>query len=224
MFAKDNGVTLDRRFSATVQARYLANICTECDQIQGNWFLYMDPYHDRFNLHLAERQVYGPCDRCAERYCLTHAEYLDYDGHRQCPTGLTGNASIPIGARKADAISLTGKSGRGKSRGSTRKRSEGNWKWSSRRKRKNDRWTGKPRNNGHRNGRSFRNGSPNGGRNPCNTENQMKTRRNSAGTKLWRRLWPSIKHTGNWKRNSVNGLMPKTRLTRSEGPPTPSPG
>ena len=87
-FAKDNGVTLDRRFSATVQARYLANICTECDQIQGNWFLYMDPYHDRFNLHLAERKVYGPCDRCAERYCLTHGEYLNYDGDRQCPTCL----------------------------------------------------------------------------------------------------------------------------------------
>ena len=87
-FAKDNRVTLDRRFSATVRARYLANVCTSCDQIQGNWFLYMDPYHDRFNLHLTERQVYGPCDRCAERHCLTHGEYLAYDGDRQCPTCL----------------------------------------------------------------------------------------------------------------------------------------
>ena len=87
-FAKGSGVTLDRRFSAIVRAKYLANVCAECDQIQGNWFLYMDPYHDRFNLHLAERRVYGPCDHCAVRYCLTHGEYLDYDGDRQCPSCL----------------------------------------------------------------------------------------------------------------------------------------
>ena len=87
-FAQENGVTLERRFSATVGAKYLANVCTKCDQIQGNWFLYMDPYHDRFNLQKAERQVYGPCDRCSTRYCLTHGEYMDYRGSSQCPACL----------------------------------------------------------------------------------------------------------------------------------------
>ena len=87
-FARENGVTLERRFSSTVGGKYLANVCTGCDQIQGNWFLYMDPYHDRFNLHKTERQVYGPCDRCATRYCPTHGEYMDYRGSSQCPSCL----------------------------------------------------------------------------------------------------------------------------------------
>ena len=87
-FAQESGVTLERRFSATVGGKYLANICTECDQIQGNWFLYMDPFHDRFNLHKTDRQVYGPCDQCATRYCLTHGEYMDYRGSSQCPSCL----------------------------------------------------------------------------------------------------------------------------------------
>ena len=87
-FARENGVTLERRFSSTVGGKYLANVCTGCDQIQGNWFLYMDPYHDRFNLHKAERQEYGPCDQCATRYCLTHGEYVDYRGSSQCPSCL----------------------------------------------------------------------------------------------------------------------------------------
>ena len=87
-FAEQNGVTLVRRFSATARGKYLANVCTGCDQIQGNWFLYMDPYHDRFNLFRTERQVYGPCDKCATRYCMTHGEYLDYTGTNQCPACL----------------------------------------------------------------------------------------------------------------------------------------
>ena len=84
-FTQENGVTLERRFSATVGGKYLANVCTKCDQIQGNWFLYMDPFHDRFNLRKAEREAYGPCDRCATRYCLTHGEYMDYRDTSQCP-------------------------------------------------------------------------------------------------------------------------------------------
>ena len=87
-FARENGVTLERRFSSTVGGKYLSNVCTGCDQIQGNWFLYMDPYHDRFNLHKAERQEYGPCDRCATRYCMAHGEYMDYRGGSQCPSCL----------------------------------------------------------------------------------------------------------------------------------------
>lgn len=87
-FAQESGVTLERRFSATVGAKYLANVCTKCDQIQGNWFLYMDPFHDRFNLQKTQRQVYGPCDRCATYYCLTHGEYMDYRNGGQCPACL----------------------------------------------------------------------------------------------------------------------------------------
>ncbi len=87
-FAQENGVALERRFSSTVGGKYLANVCTGCDQIQGNWFLYTDPYHDRFHLHKAERQEYGPCDRCAIRYCMTHKEYMDYSGSSQCPSCL----------------------------------------------------------------------------------------------------------------------------------------
>ena len=87
-FARENGVTLERRFSSTVGGKYLANVCTGCDQIPGNWFLYMDPFHDRFNLQKTERQVYGPCDRCATRYCMSHGEYMDYRGSSQCPSCL----------------------------------------------------------------------------------------------------------------------------------------
>ena len=96
-FARENGVTLERRFSSTVGGKYLANVCTGCDQIQGNWFLYMDPYHDRFNLHKAERQVYGPCDRCATRYCPTHGEYMDYRGSSPVPLmpGRSGKSHVP---------------------------------------------------------------------------------------------------------------------------------
>ena len=92
-FARENGVALDRRFSATAMEKYLANICTGCDRIQGNWFLYMDPFHDRFNLFRTERQEYGPCDKCATRYCMTHGEYLDYRGNRSVPL-------LPGGSRK----------------------------------------------------------------------------------------------------------------------------
>lgn len=87
-FAQANGVTLERRFSATAGGKYLANVCTGCDQIQGNWFLYMDPFHDRFNLLRTEKHEYGPCEKCSTRYCMTHGEYLDYRGGNQCPACL----------------------------------------------------------------------------------------------------------------------------------------
>ena len=119
-FARKNGVTLERRISSTVGGKYLANVCTGCDQIQGNWFLYMDPFHDRFNLQKVERQEYGPCDQCATRYCMTHGEYMGYRGGNQCPhawkrrkescarTTRTENASIPKDAKRTAATSLTG--------------------------------------------------------------------------------------------------------------------
>ena len=39
-FAKQNGVTLERRYSYVAKGKYLANVCTSCDQIQGNYYLY----------------------------------------------------------------------------------------------------------------------------------------------------------------------------------------
>ena len=87
-FSKENGVTLERRFSATAREKYLANVCTNCDQIQGNWFLYMDRLHDRFMLQKAKKTDYGPCDHCAARHCWTHGEYMDYKGSSQCPVCL----------------------------------------------------------------------------------------------------------------------------------------
>ena len=57
-FARKHGVKLEQRFSTTARRKYLANVCTKCDQIQGNWYLYTDPFHDRFNLQKAERQAY----------------------------------------------------------------------------------------------------------------------------------------------------------------------
>lgn len=84
-FVKENGVILERRFSNTLKAKYLVNVCPQCDQIQGNWFLYQDRFHDRFNLRQNEREAYGPCDKCAARFCMSHGEYFDYTGTMQCP-------------------------------------------------------------------------------------------------------------------------------------------
>lgn len=87
-FAKANGVTLERRFSRTLGNKYLANVCPSCNEIQGDWFLHLDPYHNRFNLFGTEWREYGPCDKCAARRCPLHEEYLDYQETGQCPTCL----------------------------------------------------------------------------------------------------------------------------------------
>lgn len=93
-FARSNGVILERRFSAMVMAKYLANVCPHCDQIQGNWFLYMDPFHDRYNIHRTSREAYGPCDACATFFCRTHWEYIDYGKAGQCPACLEEAARV----------------------------------------------------------------------------------------------------------------------------------
>ena len=54
-FARSNGVILDRRYSSTAGTKYVANVCPGCDNIQGNWFLHMDPYHNRFILDKTEK-------------------------------------------------------------------------------------------------------------------------------------------------------------------------
>ena len=84
-YARENGAILERRFSGTLGAKYLANVCPHCDSIQGNWFLYQDPYHDRFRVNQTRREFYGPCDKCSTFWCNTHGEYLDYTGETQCP-------------------------------------------------------------------------------------------------------------------------------------------
>ena len=85
-FAQQNGVILQTRFSATARQRYLANVCGECDQIQGQFYLFMDPYHDEYRYGVVERKEYGPCDECARRYCQIpdHGEYIDHED-RGCP-------------------------------------------------------------------------------------------------------------------------------------------
>ena len=45
-FAHRHGVLLDRRYSHTVKSRYLANVCAKCGHMQGDWFMYFDPYRD----------------------------------------------------------------------------------------------------------------------------------------------------------------------------------
>ena len=84
-FAEANGAILQRRFSATQRAKDVCNVCPLCDQIQGNWYLYIDPYHDRYMIQKTDRKTYGPCDRCAERTCPTHGEYYVYGDDSTCP-------------------------------------------------------------------------------------------------------------------------------------------
>ena len=84
-FAEAHGAILQRRFSATLRAKDVCNVCPHCDQIQGNWYLYVDPYHDRYMIQKMERKAYGPCDRCAERTCPTHGEFHVYDDDSTCP-------------------------------------------------------------------------------------------------------------------------------------------
>ena len=83
-FARSNGVFLERRFSATMRTKYLANICNHCDQIMGEWYLHVDPYHEDFRLPVATLVEDGPCDACAQRYCHSHGEWFTYSSAGQC--------------------------------------------------------------------------------------------------------------------------------------------
>lgn len=84
--ARAHGVTLEVRYSATVRESYLANVCRSCDQMQGNWFLYQDPFHDSYHLFEAEQRGYdGPCDKCSERICKLHGDYYTYEADGECP-------------------------------------------------------------------------------------------------------------------------------------------
>ncbi|MDE0079223.1 MAG: hypothetical protein OXO50_17015 [Caldilineaceae bacterium] len=84
-FIKANGVVMERRFSSDAGTKYLANICPHCDRLTGNWFLYSDPHHRRFNVHLTTREKYGPCDRCSTLWCNTHGDYLNFADDPNCP-------------------------------------------------------------------------------------------------------------------------------------------
>ena len=88
-FARDHGVILDVRYSATRQERYLANVCSACDQIQGDWFLYQDPFHDSYRIAIDEREGFeGPCESCSQRDCSLHGAFRDYEADGECPTCL----------------------------------------------------------------------------------------------------------------------------------------
>ena len=84
-FIKANGVVMECRFSSDAGTKYLANICPHCDRLTGNWYLYSDPHHQRFTVHIATRDEYGPCDRCSTYWCNTHEEYLDFTDNPHCP-------------------------------------------------------------------------------------------------------------------------------------------
>ena len=85
-FAQQHGVILKNRFSATARESYLANVCGECDQMYGDFYLGMDPLHDTYRFRLVEREQYGPCDKCATYLCSIsdHGEYIDHEG-QGCP-------------------------------------------------------------------------------------------------------------------------------------------
>ena len=83
-FARNNGVILERRFSATIRAKYLANVCNHCNQIMGEWYLHIDPHHEDFRLPVATLVEDGPCDTCAQRYCPSHGEWFAYNVTGQC--------------------------------------------------------------------------------------------------------------------------------------------
>lgn len=84
-FIKANGVVMERRFSSDAGTKYLANVCPHCDRLTGNWYLYSDPHHRRFTVHLATREEYGPCDRCSTYRCNTHGDYLNFTDDPNCP-------------------------------------------------------------------------------------------------------------------------------------------
>ena len=123
-FARENGVTLERKFSATVGGKYLASVCTKCDRLQGNHYLFTGTRFTTGLIYIeAERKKYGPCDPVRHtRYCLTHGEYMDYRGSSQCPSCLeavgksqcarttrTESASTPTSAKRARATLSIGK-------------------------------------------------------------------------------------------------------------------
>ena len=104
-YATKNGVKMELRFSETVQHRYMANVCPNCDQTQGNWFLYDSP-HDRqaYSELVAQQKTYGPCSYCAVRICPTHGVYLDYSGDTQCPSCREVEAGYPPPAQSENAF------------------------------------------------------------------------------------------------------------------------
>ena len=98
-FAHRHGVLLDRRYSHTVKSRYLANVCPKCDHMQGDWFIYFDPYRDVLSRQLAQREAHGPCDRCSTSSCPRHRAYIDYDGANRCPLCLREAETIACSVR-----------------------------------------------------------------------------------------------------------------------------
>ena len=95
-YAARNGVKFELRMSESIQHRYTANVCPECDQTQGNWFLYDSPQHrDAYREMVAQRKTYGPCSYCAVRICPTHGVYLDYTGETECPSCREVAAGFP---------------------------------------------------------------------------------------------------------------------------------
>lgn len=97
-FAKENGVILERRHSATVQRRYTANVCPNCDQVQGHHYLEQEDAFPEYNTQIREihrRIAQGPCDTCSICNCETHGPYFNYTGEAPCPECLRATESVP---------------------------------------------------------------------------------------------------------------------------------
>ena len=83
-FAKEQSVLLERRYSFTAHGSYLANLCPNCNEMQGNFYLYtadLSP-HDQDAESTCQ---HGPCDHCAEKTCERHGTYYDLRSTGVCP-------------------------------------------------------------------------------------------------------------------------------------------
>lgn len=97
-YAKEHGIILEKRHSATVQRIYMANVCPKCDQMQGHHYLEQDdsmPEYATWVKQLDRKDFVGPCDSCAARHCETHGPYFDYTSETQCPECRREMESVP---------------------------------------------------------------------------------------------------------------------------------
>ena len=86
-FVKQKGVTLERRYSQTAKGSYIANICTSCNNLQGNFYLYTGQFKN-LDPNQPTMRTQDTCDTCSLKPCPSHTEYNDYRGEEKGPTCL----------------------------------------------------------------------------------------------------------------------------------------
>ena len=84
-FARAHGVTLERRFSGTAEAKYLANCVPVVTRYKEIGFYTRTHSTTGLASPRRRREHTVHRDQCTTRICLTHGEYYDYDGERECP-------------------------------------------------------------------------------------------------------------------------------------------